>query len=145
MLDDPQLSVAARAAIEGQTADPPRNPAQAVAGSEPPEVLVSPASYWEIAIKNSLKKYALRRPYEDFWRHGINDNDFRVLPIEILHAGAVVDVPFHHNDPFDRLLVAQAKVENIPLVSNDPARCLLGYANPVTRGKLVSFGFASAY
>jgi PIN domain nuclease of toxin-antitoxin system len=121
VLDDPQLSTAARAAIEGQPTTVPPNPIRAALRPELPEVFVSPASYWEIAIKISLKKYTLTVPYEAFWRHGIEDNDFRLLPIEIAHAGALVDMPFHHKDPFDRLLVAQAKVENIPLVSNDPA------------------------
>jgi PIN domain nuclease of toxin-antitoxin system len=46
---------------------------------------------------------------------------FRILPIEIKHTAALTTLPFHHRDPFDRLLVAQAIVEQIPLVSNDPA------------------------
>jgi len=121
VLDDPQLSNTARMAIEGQSADVLVNPVQATLGPEPPEVLVSPASYWEIAIKISLKKYALTVPYEAFWQHGIQDNDFHVLPIEIAHAGELLKMPFHHRDPFDRLLIAQAIVENVPLVSNDRA------------------------
>jgi PIN domain nuclease of toxin-antitoxin system len=103
VLDDPQLSTKARAAIEDEGAD----------------VLVSPASYWEIAIKVSLGKYALTVPYETFWQRGIGDNGFAVLPIEVRHTAALLDLPFHHRDPFDRLLVAQAMVESIPLVSAD--------------------------
>jgi len=121
VLDDPQLSNTARMAIEGQLAHALVNPIHAVPGSELPEVLVSPVSYWEIAIKISLKEYALTVPFEAFWRHGIEDNDFRILPIEIAHAGVLLGMPFHHKDPFDRLLMAQAIVENVPLVSNDPA------------------------
>lgn len=121
VLDDKLLSDTARAAIEGQAADVLVNPVQAAFGSQAPEVLVSPASYWEIAIKISLNQYALTVPYDAFWRHGIEDNDFQVLPIEIAHTGALLGMPFHHKDPFDRLLVARAIVENIPLVSNDPA------------------------
>jgi PIN domain nuclease of toxin-antitoxin system len=107
VLDDPQLSAAARAAIEGGANDPA------------PEVLVSPASYWEIAIKASLGKYELTVPYETFWRSGIKENNFRVQPIEIRHTAALLTMPYHHKDPFDRLLVATAMVEDIPLVSND--------------------------
>ena len=120
VLDAPQLSSAARAAIEGQAADVLVNPAQAALGPEAPEALVSPASYWEIAIKISLKKYTLTVPYETFWQHGIEDNDFHVLPIQIAHTAALLTMPFHHKDPFDRLLIAQAIVEGIPIVTADP-------------------------
>jgi len=102
VLDDPQLSGAARAAIDADT-----------------DVLVSPASYWEIAIKISLDRYALTVPYETFWRSGIAENDFHVLPVEIKHTAALLKLPYHHKDPFDRLLVAQAMVESVPLVSSD--------------------------
>ncbi|HXE55804.1 MAG TPA: type II toxin-antitoxin system VapC family toxin [Tepidisphaeraceae bacterium] len=103
VLDDPKLSAAAKTAINDPDTD----------------ILVSPASYWEIAIKISINKYLLSVPYEEFWRHGIGDNDFDVLPIDIAHTGALLTLPFHHKDPFDRLLVAQAIVEKIPLVSAD--------------------------
>jgi PIN domain nuclease of toxin-antitoxin system len=121
VLDAPQLSSAARAAIEGQAADVLVNPAQAALGPEAPEALVSPASYWEIAIKISLKKYTLTVPYETFWQHGIEDNDFHVLPIQIAHTAALLTMPFHHKDPFDRLLIAQAMAENLSVVSSDAA------------------------
>jgi PIN domain nuclease of toxin-antitoxin system len=124
VLDDPRLSNRARAAIGGGPPDMLVNPAQAAfdqTQSGNPEVLVSPASYWEIAIKISLGKYVLTVPFETFWRSGIEDNGFRVLPIEVSHAAALLTMPFHHRDPFDRLLVAQATVENIPLLSSDPA------------------------
>lgn len=83
--------------------------------------LVSPASYWEIAIKISLGKYSLAEPYVDFMRHAVEGNGFEILPIDYRHTAALIDLPMHHRDPFDRLLVAQALVENIPLLSNDPA------------------------
>jgi len=83
--------------------------------------LVSPASYWEIAIKISLGKYALTQPYVDFMRRAVEGNGFEILHIDYRHAAALIDLPMHHRDPFDRLLVAQAMVENIPIISNDPS------------------------
>ena len=83
------------------------------------EKLVSPASYWEIAIKISMKKYALALPHEDFFRGAIDDNGFHILPIEPRHTSALTKLPYHHKDPFDRLIIAQARVENVSLVSVD--------------------------
>jgi PIN domain nuclease of toxin-antitoxin system len=105
VLDDPQLGAKARSAISD--------------GSN--EILISPASYWELAIKVALGKYALALPYVEFWRTNIDVNHFSVLPVEVEHAAALVSMPPHHRDPFDRLLVAQALVEGIPLVSGDAA------------------------
>ena len=83
--------------------------------------LVSPASYWELAIKISIRKYQLTETYDDFIQHALVDNGFVVLPIDPRHTAQVVNLPFTsaHKDPFDRLLVAQAKVEDIPIVSAD--------------------------
>ena len=80
---------------------------------------MSPSSYWEIAIKISKKKYALTKPYEVSMREAINDNGFGYLPIEPRHTAILTTLPFHHKDPFDRLLIAQAGYENIPIVSAD--------------------------
>lgn len=85
------------------------------------EILVSPASYWETAIKVSVGKYPLHAPFETFITQGIEGNGFKILPIEPRHAAALTSLPFHHRDPFDRMLIAQAKVESIDLVSNDSA------------------------
>ena len=104
VLDDLRLSPRARRGVEDAGTD----------------VLISPASYWEIAIKISLVKYSLAVPYAEFWRHGITSNAFGVLPIDIRHTAALLDMPYQgHTDPFDRLLAAQALVEDIPLVSAD--------------------------
>jgi len=103
LLDDPQLSVTAQAII----VDPLNN------------IEVSPASYWEIAIKIRLRKYALPEPYQAFMEREIADNDFHILPIEPRHTALLTTLPLHHKDPFDRLLVAQANVEGIPLISAD--------------------------
>ncbi len=85
------------------------------------DVLVSPASCWEIAIKVSLGKYPLTVPFETFFREGIDENDMAILPIEIRHAAILSSLPMHHKDPFDRMIVSQAIVEQIPIVSQDVA------------------------
>lgn len=83
--------------------------------------LVSPASYWEMAIKLGTRKLILAEPFPDFIQHAVFDNGFAVLPIEPRHCLPLVSLPRHHNDPFDRLMIAQAMVENMPIVSIDPA------------------------
>lgn len=85
-------------------------------------VLISPASYWEIAIKVSIGKWALNRPYEEFIDLGLTQYGFEVLPIMPHHTAKLIGLTFpkNHKDPFDRLLVAQAMAENIPIVSADP-------------------------
>jgi len=85
------------------------------------EVLISPASYWEIAIKVSLGKWQLNRPYEELLELAVNQYAFDILPIRPAHTSLLVGLPFHHRDPFDRLLVAQALIEQIPLISSDLA------------------------
>lgn len=82
-------------------------------------VYVSPASLWEIAIKISLGKYALPAPFVAFWDEQFLANDFTILPISVSHTARVIDLPFHHRDPFDRLIIAQSLVEQIPVVSSD--------------------------
>jgi PIN domain nuclease of toxin-antitoxin system len=97
------LSPTARAAIE----DP--NNAKAV----------SPASYWEIAIKLRLGKYQLTETYDEFIQHAIYDNGFDILAIEPRHTSVLVTLPMHHKDPFDRLMIAQVIVEGLGIVSAD--------------------------
>jgi PIN domain nuclease of toxin-antitoxin system len=86
---------------------------EALTGEEP--VLVSAVSVWEIAIKRSLGKLRLA----DGWQAALKRLDFVQLPITSLHAEAVEHLPWHHRDPFDRLLVAQATVERCQLVTAD--------------------------
>ena len=93
------------------------------------DIEVSPATYWEIAIKISLGKYTLPEPYDVFMEREIATNDFRILPIEPKHTAVLATLPFHHRDPFDRLLIAQAMVEAIPILSVDT----VFDAYPVTR------------
>jgi PIN domain nuclease of toxin-antitoxin system len=91
--------------------------------------LISPASYWEIAIRVSIGKYTLNASYELFTQRGIEGNGFEILPIELRHTVVLTALPFHHRDPFDRLLIAQAIAEQMPIISNDPAFD----AYPITR------------
>jgi PIN domain nuclease of toxin-antitoxin system len=81
--------------------------------------LISPASYWEIAIKLSIQKYALQVSYDEFIQEAVFDNGFEILPIEPRHTAALISLAFRHKDPFDRMLIAQATVEGIPIVSVD--------------------------
>lgn len=81
--------------------------------------MFSPASCWEIAIKISLGKWQLNRPYEEFLDIGLVQYGFLMLPIQPAHTARLIGMPFHHKDPFDRLLVAQALVEQITIVSAD--------------------------
>ena len=83
------------------------------------DIAVSPASLWEIAIKISLGKYSLNAPFDTFMEEQVARNRFEVLPILIRHLAALANLPFHHRDPFDRLLVAQAIIEGIPILSAD--------------------------
>ena len=105
ILDEPQLSAAADALISDPAND----------------IEVSPASYWEIAIKIRLGKYSLPEPFDVFIEREISANRFGILSIEPKHAAALCSMPFHHRDPFDRLIIAQAMVEGIGVVSSDAA------------------------
>jgi PIN domain nuclease of toxin-antitoxin system len=82
------------------------------------DILLSPASYWEIAIKISIGKYQIPGNFETWMEHQIQVNELEILPIKVAHVAVIVALPFHHKDPFARLLVAQALTENIPLISN---------------------------
>lgn len=96
--------------------------AESIIQSTANEILISPASYWEIAIKVSLGKWALNRPYEEFIDLALKHYGFRVLPVLPVHTAKLIGMPYppNHRDPFDRLLAAQTIAEGIPLVSADP-------------------------
>ena len=83
------------------------------------EVFVSAVCAWEIAIKVSLKKLQLSVPLEERMR-GMAAAGYQHLPVDWSHAAATAELPFHHKDPFDRMLAAQARVEGMTLVSRDP-------------------------
>ena len=84
------------------------------------DLLLSAATIWEIAIKVGLKKLSLSMPYKQWITKALDDLGMTVLPITVEYADAQAGLPSHHRDPFDRLLVAQAQVENMALVSADP-------------------------
>lgn len=80
---------------------------------------VSVASCWEIAVKVGLKKLDLGEPCRTFLPREIAGNHFELLPISLDHVATVEELAVHHRDPFDRLLIAQAMVERLSLVSAD--------------------------
>src|SRR5688572_3809480 len=82
-------------------------------------VYFSAASAWEIAIKAALGKLALPEPAMKFVPSRIAREKMTPLPIELEHALRVETLPPHHRDPFDRLLLAQAISENLPLLTAD--------------------------
>ncbi|MDA8744750.1 type II toxin-antitoxin system VapC family toxin [Rubripirellula amarantea] len=93
--------------------------AAAVIGDPNNTILFSPASYWEMAIKISLGKWQLNQPYADFIDIALVNYGFEILNISPGHTAELLNLPFHHRDPFDRLLVAQAIAEGIEIVSTD--------------------------
>lgn len=85
------------------------------------DIVVSIASLWEIGIKHSLGKLSIQGSFEETFPHQLEINSIDVLGLEMEHVRQVTSLPYHHRDPFDRILAAQALVEKIPVVSRDPA------------------------
>jgi PIN domain nuclease of toxin-antitoxin system len=112
-MGDARLSATARGLIEDATN----------------ERLVSAASLWEIAVKVSIGKLTLTEPFEVIIPRELSQNGFQILSITVAHLTILCSLPFHHRDPFDRLLVAQAMSDKMPLVSIDG----VVDAYPVTR------------
>lgn len=83
------------------------------------EKFVSIVGIWETAIKVSLGKMTLTAPFDDLFPNQLQMNGFELLPVKIEHTSIVTTLPFHHRDPFDRLLIAKAIVDNMTLVSVD--------------------------
>ena len=84
------------------------------------DCFVSVASAWEIAIKVSLGALRIEGALDRFLPEQLAANSFQALPIDLRHTAAVATLPFHHRDPFDRLLVAQALEEELRIVTADP-------------------------
>lgn len=101
--DSPKLSKKARELIE----------------SPKSSVWISAATVWEIAIKHGLGRGDMPVSSQDALRY-FRESGYRFLPVEPEHAAAVEDLPAHHGDPFDRILVAQAIVEPMRLITHDP-------------------------
>jgi PIN domain nuclease of toxin-antitoxin system len=102
--DNPRLSDRARAVIEAEDSQP----------------FLSIASLWEMAIKISLGKLTLEQPFETLIPQQLAVNGIGILSLSLEHTAAIAVLPFHHRDPFDRLIAVQAKNEKMPLVSADP-------------------------
>jgi PIN domain nuclease of toxin-antitoxin system len=79
---------------------------------------LSAASVWELAIKSGLGRVSLPAPIAEYLAAKVRDG-LRVLSIDWPHAAAVERLPFHHRDPFDRLIVAQAHADRLPVVTKD--------------------------
>jgi PIN domain nuclease of toxin-antitoxin system len=99
LMDDPALSDEVKTRLDDE-----------------PDVYVSPASLWEVTIKQSIGKLAEPIDVAEV----IRDSGFRELPITFHHAIAAGRLPMIHRDPFDRMLVAQAQCEGLTLASRDP-------------------------
>ena len=82
---------------------------------------VSAASLWEMAIKIGLGRIRLEQPFERFIPEQMEKNGFALLPLRVNHLAMLTALPFHHRDPFDRLLAAQCLAEDFSLISIDAA------------------------
>jgi PIN domain nuclease of toxin-antitoxin system len=102
--DDPKLSLRVRGIIsDGEN-----------------EVFISAATGWEIAIKAQIGRLKLPDEPRRFILEQLKINSMKSLPIEMRHALHISTLPIHHQDPFDRILIAQAQMEELPVLSADP-------------------------
>lgn len=91
-----------------------RDAMRAIKGAD--QVFVSAVSAWEVAIKTSLGKLKTRRTVAD----AAAESGFEELPLRLHHAEALAALPPHHRDPFDRMMLAQARAERLTVVTRDP-------------------------
>ncbi len=83
------------------------------------EISVGIASLWEMAIKMSIGKLSLSQPFDVLIPTQLALNDITILDISLSHLFTVTQLPFHHRDPFDRLIIAQSLTDNLPLINID--------------------------
>jgi PIN domain nuclease of toxin-antitoxin system len=103
VLDDPQLSTTCREIMsDGEN-----------------RIYFSAASAWEIAIKAQIGKLPLPEPPSTYVPDRVNRNGFTALPITLDHTLHTYSLPLHHRDPFDRILVAQSELEDLPILTAD--------------------------
>lgn len=100
---DPRLSAAAKILMI--------NPAH--------QLFLSRASLWEIAIKVSIGKLTLPSPFPTLIPQKLQQTGTQIMEIKLEHLAAIIPLPFHHKDPFDRMLVARCIVDQIPILSAD--------------------------
>jgi PIN domain nuclease of toxin-antitoxin system len=105
VVDSPQLNVGMKRLIE----------------DENNEKLLSIASVWEMAIKQNTGKLTFGLPFKEFIEQQLNINSITILNINLNHIDVISTLPQHHRDPFDRLIIAQAIIEKIPIISADAA------------------------
>ena len=104
--------------VEGNRALPAK--AHEALSDQDNECLLSLVSVWELAIKAGLGKLKLALPVQRYVVEHVTANGFRILDIRMEHVGRVESLDPHHGDPFDRLLIAQALEEKLPVVTADP-------------------------
>ncbi|ETR69010.1 MAG: PilT protein-like protein [Candidatus Magnetoglobus multicellularis str. Araruama] len=83
------------------------------------ELVLSIASLWEIAIKVSIGKLQLLKHFDILIPEKIEENEIEILNLELKHFSTMMKLPFHHRDPFDRIIIAQSITENISLITSD--------------------------
>ena len=83
------------------------------------ELFLSAASSWEIAIKYALGKLPLPQPPQEYVPSRMSSSGVLALPVQHAHALQIAELPGHHRDPFDRMLIAQAQLERLKLLSAD--------------------------
>ncbi len=83
------------------------------------EIWLSKASVWEMAIKISLKKLQITNNIENFIKDHVVGNGIKILDITLEQIYKLETLPFHHRDPFDRLIISQSMTEGIPVISSD--------------------------
>ena len=94
-------------------------PAHAAITDPQNDLLLSAAAVWEIGIKCGLGKLSLSAPFQGWMTKAIADLSLDILPITVAYTAVQATLPSHHRDPFDRMLVAQALVEQVSIVSSD--------------------------
>jgi PIN domain nuclease of toxin-antitoxin system len=100
--------------------DPKLSPAAAAAIADPAgTVFVSAATCWEVAVLIGKRRLRLTETFDEFVRCAVVEAGFGVIPVRPRHAAELLTLPFHHKDPFDRMLVAQAQAEGLTLVTCD--------------------------
>jgi PIN domain nuclease of toxin-antitoxin system len=87
--------------------------------AEASRLYISIASVWEMAIKISLQKLSVKMPLARFIEEHVLGNAIEILSLSLVHVTHVEKLPFHHRDPFDRLIVSQALIEKVPIISID--------------------------
>ena len=96
------------------------SPASHAAISDPTnDLLLSAGSIWEIGIKVGLGKLILTEPFKPWMNQAISDLDVTVVPLTVEYVDGQSNLPRHHGDPFDRLIVAQAIIEQVSIISAD--------------------------